>query len=92
MKLEGVVRAELGKSASRRLRQSGQFPAVIYGSEFPPVSIALIHSDVINQIDKFSFHISIILAIGSENIKVRLKDIQHHPFKPKIEHMDFIRI
>ena len=41
MKFEAVVRTELGKGASRRLRHAGQFPAVVYGGEAAPVSIAL---------------------------------------------------
>src|SRR5690554_6802424 len=60
MKFNAVVRTELGKGASRRLRHAGQFPAIVYGGEAAPVSIALKHDDVINQMDKPEFYEGII--------------------------------
>ena len=45
MKFEAVVRTELGKGASRRLRHAGQFPAIVYGGEAAPVSCLLYTSD-----------------------------------------------
>lgn len=92
MKFETVVRTELGKGASRRLRLTGQFPAIIYGGEAAPVSIALVHSDVINQMDKPEFYEAITLVVDGKEVKVKPQDVQRHPFKPKVEHMDFIRI
>ncbi|MBD1577323.1 MULTISPECIES: 50S ribosomal protein L25 [Vibrio] len=92
MKFEAVVRTELGKSASRRLRLTGQFPAIIYGGEAAPVSIALIHSDVINQMDKPEFYEAITLVVDGKEVKVKPQDVQRHAFKPKVEHMDFIRV
>ncbi|AEH33380.1 LSU ribosomal protein L25P [Vibrio anguillarum 775] len=92
MKFEAVVRTELGKGASRRLRHAGQFPAVVYGGEAAPVAIALDHSDVINQMDKPEFYEAITLVIDGAEVKVKPQDVQRHVFKPKVEHMDFIRI
>ncbi|MGO2508093.1 50S ribosomal protein L25 [Vibrio hibernica] len=92
MKFETVVRTELGKGASRRLRLTGQFPAIIYGGEAAPVSIALVHSDVINQMDKPEFYEAITLVVDGKEVKVKPQDVQRHAFKPKVEHMDFIRI
>ena len=92
MKFEAVVRTELGKGASRRLRHAGKFPAVIYGGEAEAVAIELVHSDVINQMDKPEFYETITLLIDGAEVKVKPQDVQRHSFKPKVEHMDFIRI
>jgi len=92
MKFEAVVRTELGKGASRRLRHAGQFPAVVYGGEAAPVSVALTHSEIITQMDKPEFYEGITLVIAGEEVKVKPQDVQRHAFKPKVEHMDFIRV
>ncbi|MDH6017989.1 50S ribosomal protein L25 [Vibrio splendidus] len=92
MKFEAVVRTELGKGASRRLRHAGKFPAVIYGGEAAAVAIELVHAEVINQMDKPEFYETITLLIDGAEVKVKPQDVQRHAFKPKVEHMDFIRI
>lgn len=92
MKFEAVVRTELGKGASRRLRHAGKFPAVIYGGEAAAVAIELVHTEVINQMDKPEFYEAITLLIDGAEVKVKPQDVQRHAFKPKVEHMDFIRI
>lgn len=92
MKFEAVVRSDLGKGASRRLRHAGQFPAIVYGGEAAPVAIALNHDDVINSMDNPAFYEEITLVIDGAEVKVKPQDIQRHAFKPKVEHMDFIRI
>lgn len=92
MKFEAVVRTELGKGASRRLRHTGKFPAVIYGGEAAAVAIELVHAEVINQMDKPEFYETITLVIDGAEVKVKPQDVQRHAFKPKVEHMDFIRI
>ena len=92
MKFEAVVRTELGKGASRRLRHAGKFPTVIYGGETAAVSNELNHDEVINQMDKPEFYEAITLLIDGAEVKVKPQDVQRHAFKPKVEHMDFIRI
>ncbi|EFP94741.1 50S ribosomal protein L25 [Vibrio caribbeanicus] len=92
MKFEAVVRTELGKGASRRLRHAGKFPAVVYGGEEAAVSIVLNHDDIVNQMDKPEFYEGIVLVIDGKELKVKPQDVQRHAFKPKVEHMDFIRI
>ena len=92
MKFEAVVRTDLGKGASRRLRLQEQFPGIIYGGEAAPVAIALKHSDVINQMDKPEFYEGFVLVIDGQEVKVKPQDIQRHPFKPKITHIDFQRV
>ncbi|MGF1681887.1 50S ribosomal protein L25 [Photobacterium makurazakiensis] len=92
MKFEAVVRTDLGKGASRRLRHAEKFPAIIYGGEAAPVAIEILHSDIINQMDKPEFYEGIILVIDGQEVAVKPQDIQRHAFKPKVEHMDFKRV
>ncbi|MGF1723698.1 50S ribosomal protein L25 [Photobacterium nomapromontoriensis] len=92
MKFEAVVRTDLGKGASRRLRHANKFPAIVYGGEAAPISIELDHDSVINQMDKAAFYEAITLVIDGQEVKVKPQDIQRHVFKPKVEHMDFKRI
>ncbi len=92
MKFEAVVRTELGKGASRRLRHVGQFPAIVYGGSEAPVSIVLNHNDIVNQMDKPEFYEGIVLVIDGAEVKVSHKMFNVTSFKPKVEHMDFIRI
>ncbi len=92
MKFEAVVRSKNGKGASRRLRHADQFPAIVYGGKEAPVSISLNHNAIINQMAKPEFYETITLVIDGKEVKVKPQDIQRHPFKPKVQHMDFIRI
>jgi large subunit ribosomal protein L25 len=92
MKFDAVVRTEQGKGASRRLRLAEKFPAIIYGGEAAPVSIALNHDEVINQMDKPEFYEGLVLVVDGVEVKVKPQDVQRHAFKPKVMHMDFIRI
>ncbi|KLV08703.1 MULTISPECIES: 50S ribosomal protein L25 [Photobacterium] len=92
MKFEAEVRTDLGKGASRRLRHAKKFPAIVYGGEEAPVAIVLEHDSVINQMDKPEFYEAITLVIDGKEVQVKPQDIQRHPYKPKVEHMDFKRI
>ncbi|WIG76306.1 50S ribosomal protein L25 [Photobacterium damselae] len=92
MKFEAVVRTDLGKGASRRLRHTNQFPAIVYGGEEAPVAIVLDHDSVINQMDKPAFYEVITLVIDGKEVQVKPQDIQRHPYKPKVNHMDFKRV
>jgi large subunit ribosomal protein L25 len=87
------LREDQGKGASRRLRHEGMVPAIIYGAGRPPRALAFDHNRVIQQLENESFYSSIL------NIKVRdksqaaiLKDVQRHPSKAQIMHLDFQRI
>ncbi|GAL07146.1 LSU ribosomal protein L25p [Photobacterium aphoticum] len=92
MKFEAVLRTDLGKGASRRLRHANKFPAIVYGGEAAPIAIELNHDDVINQMDKAAFYEGITLVIDGQEVQVKPQDIQRHAYKPKVEHMDFVRI
>ena len=86
-------REDEGKGASRRLRHAGQVPAIVYGGELNPVSIQLNHNDVWLASQNDWFYASILdLSLGGDVQKVLLRDIQRHPFKQLVMHLDFQRV
>lgn len=91
--LDAEIREDLGKGASRRLRHTDKVPAVVYGGEKPAVSITLDHSKVLHAQEHEAFYSHILtLNIDNTSQQVILKDVQRHAFKPKILHMDFLRV
>ncbi len=87
------LRADQGKGASRRLRREGKVPAIIYGAGRPPRSLTFDHNKVIRQLENESFYSSILnIQVNEKSQAAIVKDIQRHPAKPKIMHMDFQRI
>ncbi len=86
-------RADEGKGASRRLRLAGKIPAIVYGGELKPVSIQLDHEPVWLASQNEWFYSSILdLSLGGDIQKVLLRDIQRHPYKQLIMHLDFQRV
>ena len=91
--LNAETRGDLGKGASRRLRHAGKFPAVIYGGNADPKSLTMDHAEILKAIDDEAFYTSIIdVKIDGQGTRAIVKDIQRHPYKPKITHMDFQRV
>ena len=87
------IREDQGKGASRRLRREGKVPAVIYGAGRPPRSLAFDHNKVLHQLESESFYSSVLnIKVGDKSQAAIVKDIQRHPAKPIIMHMDFQRI
>ena len=86
-------RNDEGKGASRRLRRAGFVPAIVYGGELKPVSIQIQHKDVWHASQNEWFYSSILdLSLGGDVQKVLLRDMQRHPFKQLVLHLDFQRI
>ena len=86
-------RQDEGKGASRRLRHAGKIPAIVYGGELKPVSIQLDHEPVWLASQNEWFYSSILdLSLGGDIQKVLLRDMQRHPFKQQIMHLDFQRV
>jgi large subunit ribosomal protein L25 len=82
-----------GKGASRRLRTSGHVPAIVYGAKQAPQAIQLEHSSLWLASQNEWFYSSILdLAIDGSVQKVLLRDLQRHPFKQQIMHLDFQRV
>jgi len=88
------IREDVGKGASRRLRREDKVPAVVYGGTRKPVSLTLEHDYILHAADDESFHASILdLKVeDGRKQKVILRDLQRHPFKPRIQHVDFQRV
>ena len=92
-KLDASVRTDLGKGASRRLRREDKLPGIIYGGEEAPVSITLDHTKVNNSADFEAFYSHVLeINLDGKVVEVLVKDMQRHPFKPKITHIDFQRV
>ncbi len=86
-------REDMGKGASRRLRREGKVPAIIYGAGRPPRSLTFDHNKVIKQLESESFYSSVLnIKVGDKSQAAILKDLQRHPSKRLIMHMDFQRI
>jgi large subunit ribosomal protein L25 len=93
MKVVAFERSVQGTGASRRLRNSGKTPGIVYGSKDPAVVIELDHNALFHALRKEAFHSSILdLEIAGKTQKVLLRDYQMHPFKPLVLHIDFQRV
>jgi large subunit ribosomal protein L25 len=93
MKVVAFVRNEQGSGASRRLRNAGQTPGIIYGGSSAPVNISLDHNALYHSLKKETFHSSILdLEIDGKVQQVLLRDFQMHAFKQLVMHADFQRI
>lgn len=91
--VEAESRTLRGKGASRRLRRDGKLPAVVYGAHKDPVAIQLNHNEMLLHTAQEAFYSHILnLKIDGSAEKVVLKDMQRHPYKPFIQHMDFQRV
>lgn len=92
--LDAKERQEEGTGASRRLRRiENRVPAIIYGGNEAPKSISLCHLKVLQAISHEAFYSHILtLNIDNKQQKVVLKDMQRHPYKKIIMHMDFQRV
>lgn len=91
--LVAELREVQGKGASRRLRREGKVPAILYGGGRPPRRLAFDHNKVIHQLQSESFYSSILnIKVDDKSQAAVVKDIQRHPSKPQILHMDFQRI
>jgi len=89
--INAVTRTKIGKGSSRRLRHTGQVPAVIYGPGKEPISINFAHKDIINiQVNEDFYTTDLTIALEGKEVIVRVKAIQRHVFKPLIEHIDFM--
>jgi large subunit ribosomal protein L25 len=91
--LDAETRQDIGKGASRRLRHAHKVPAVIYGANKPPVSLTLDHNKVVHALSHEAFYSHILtLKIEKESEKVILKSVQRDPARPRVLHIDFLRI
>jgi large subunit ribosomal protein L25 len=94
MKVVATSRSAQGTGASRRLRRTGKVPGIVYGSSSEPAMIELDHNDLFHALRKEAFHSSILdLELdGGAASSVLLRDVQMHPFKQQVLHIDFQRV
>ncbi|MEA3298824.1 MAG: 50S ribosomal protein L25/general stress protein Ctc [Pseudomonadota bacterium] len=92
--LNAKGRDDTGKGASRRLRRlADQVPAIIYGGASAPQMISVPHKDIAHALENEAFYSHIIkLDVDGKAQDVILKDVQRHPAKPRILHLDFLRV
>ena len=89
-----AVKRELqGTGASRRLRNAGRVPGIVYGAEKEVAVIDMDHNDLFHQLKRETFHASILtLNLDGKKEQVLLRDVQMHAFKPIVLHVDFQRV
>jgi large subunit ribosomal protein L25 len=93
MKLVAFERAKQGTGASRRLRITGRTPGIVYGGTAEPQMIEIDHNALWHALKKEAFHSSILdMDIAGTEQKVLLRDVQVHPFKQLVLHIDFQRV
>lgn len=93
MKFNATLRSVQGTSASRRLRNAGRVPAIVYGGPEAPINIELDHNEIYHALRKEEFHASILeMDLEGKSQKVLLRAVQWHPFKQLVLHVDFQRV
>ena len=94
MKFVAFERTMQGTGASRRLRITGRTPGIVYGGKaHQPVNIELDHNALWHALKKEAFHASILeMELAGQTSKVLLRDVQYHPFKQLVLHIDFQRV
>lgn len=93
MKFVAFERNAEGTGASRRLRNVGKTPGIVYGGEAKPQLIELDHNALWHALKKEAFHSSILdMELAGKTAKVLLRDVQYHPFRQQVQHIDFQRV
>jgi large subunit ribosomal protein L25 len=93
MKFVAFERAKQGTGASRRLRITGRTPGIVYGGAAEPTLIELDHNALWHALKKEAFHASVLqMEFNGKTTEVLLRDVQYHPYKQLVLHIDFQRI
>ena len=93
MQFVAFERAKQGTGASRRLRNSGKAPGIVYGGAAEAQLIEIDHNALWHALKKEVFHSSILdMEVNGQTSKVVLRDVQFHPYKQLILHVDFQRV
>ncbi|MFM2109934.1 MAG: 50S ribosomal protein L25/general stress protein Ctc [Gammaproteobacteria bacterium] len=91
--LAADARSDEGKGASRRLRHAGKVPAILYGGKRDPRMLSLNHEKLMTLVENEKFYSTIIgLKVGDETQPAIVKDLQMHPAKPQVLHLDLQRV
>ena len=93
MNVVAFARAKQGTGASRRLRNSGRTPAIIYGGSAEPQLVEVDHNTLWYALKKEAFHSSVLdMDLEGAKSQVLLRNVQYHPFKQLVLHVDFQRV
>jgi large subunit ribosomal protein L25 len=91
--LVAEFRETQGKGASRRLRHEGKVPAILYGGHSAARNLTLSHQKLMIMLENERFYSTILsLKVGDQTQAAILKDVQRHPYKNAIVHIDFQRV
>ena len=87
------ARTAEGRGASRRMRRAGKAPGIVYGGTVKPTPIELDHNALFHALRNEAFHSSILqMKLDGAVTKVLLRDVQMHPFRNEVLHVDFQRV
>ena len=93
MNIVAFERAKQGTGASRRLRNSGRTPCIVYGGAAEPVTAEVDHNTLWHALKKEAFHSSVLdMELAGQTSQVVLRNVQYHPFKQLVLHVDFQRV
>ena len=88
-----MPRSLQGTGASRRLRRTGRVPGIVYGGGKEPLAIELDHNALTQSLKHESFHASVLtMTVGDATDRVLLRDVQMHPYRLEVLHVDFQRV
>jgi len=91
--LTAESRNDMGKGASRRLRRTGKVPAILYGGDGEPKMLSLVHNELLRRLEDDAFYSHILAVnIDGKTEQAVLRDLQRHPAKPMILHVDLQRV
>lgn len=93
MNFVAYERAKQGTGASRRLRNSGRTPGIVYGGSAEATVIEIDHNTLWHALKKEAFHSSVLqMEMDGKSSEVVLRNVQYHPFKQLVQHVDFQRV
>jgi large subunit ribosomal protein L25 len=93
IEFNATQREAQGTGASRRLRNAGRVPGILYGGEAKPQPIEMDHNEIFQALRKEAFYSSVLtMNLGGQKQMCLLRDVQRHPFRQLILHVDFQRI
>ncbi len=93
IEVNAMARSVQGTGASRRLRRAGKVPAIVYGANEQAQVIELDHKAIMLQLRQEAFHASILaMNVDGKTQNVLLRDVQMHPWKQEVLHIDFQRV
>lgn len=91
--LNAELRSENGKGDARRMRRAEKIPAILYGAGGDSVPLTFVHKDIAHQLENEAFYSHILTVnVDGKVEKAVLRDLQRHPSKPRILHLDLLRV